>query len=312
MHRYALHKSILDIPNERSSHHIPIPRGGGVAIVLTFILSITWLSWSQLLEPSIAYTLIGGGIMVAAIGYCDDVYSSKARTRILIHCLATIWALYWLGGWKINSSLLGYILAFIGILWCINLYNFMDGIDGLAGSEGMFVSVASGIVLFWAGAHHLAGVLWLLACAIAGFTLWNWPPAKIFLGDAGSGFLGYIFAVIGLYTINKGLLPVSFWWIILAIFTCDATFTLVYRAYQGKQWYMAHREHAYQHLITYGATHKQVTVGIIIVNCCLLFPAAFATTHWPTESFWFITASILCLGPLWSSIKRLQPKNATH
>jgi Fuc2NAc and GlcNAc transferase len=320
MRVYALRKAIFDIPNERSSHCIPTPRGGGVAIVLTFILSLLWLRESRWIESGITYALIGGGLMIAAIGYCDDVYSSKARTRIFIHFLAAVWALHWLGGyavldlgsWKIHFPMVGYTLALIGIIWCINLYNFMDGIDGLAGSEGIFVGLGSGIALVWSGTPDLALVLWLLTASIAGFTIWNWPPAKIFLGDVGSGFLGYVFAVIGLYTINKGLLPISFWWVILAIFLCDATFTLVYRAYQGKPWYSAHREHAYQRLIAYGATHKQVTASILFVNCFLLLPAAYATIYWPTKSLWFIVGSIICLWLVWTWINRLRPKNVAH
>ena len=308
---YALRKAILDIPNERSSHTTPTPRGGGIAVVLTFCLSILWLRITNTIEPNLTWALIGGGIVIAAIGYCDDVYTIKARWRFALHFAVAIWALYWLGGfsvldlgtWKISLHWAGSVLAIISIIWCINFYNFMDGIDGLAGSEGIFISLASGIALWLVGAPNSALVLWLLTASIAGFTLWNWPPAKIFLGDVGSGFLGYIFAALALDTINKGFLPIAFWWIIIAVFLCDATFTLVYRVYQGKKWYSAHREHAYQHLTSCGANHKQVTTRIVILNCCVLLPMAFFVLYQPAQSLLLMAASTICLWLIWVWIK---------
>ena len=308
---YTLKKSILDIPNERSSHHIPTPRGGGIAIVFIFIFTLLALWSLSFIESSLVLTLTGGGLLVAFIGYYDDVYSIKAGWRILFHFIAANWAFYWLGGFpvldlgvsKIALHGVGYLFAIIGIVGCINFYNFMDGIDGLAGSEGIFIGLGSGIALWIVGEYHTAIVLWFLASAIAGFTIWNWPPAKIFLGDVGSGFLGFIFAVLGLYTINKGFLPITFWWLLLAVFLCDTTFTLIYRIYQGKSWYSAHREHAYQHLIAYGANHKQVTLSIIIINYFILLPIAFAALYWPAQSLWFAGSSIIGLGLVWIFIK---------
>lgn len=311
---YALHKAILDIPNERSSHQIPTPRGGGIAIALTFILSLLWLNYQHLIATNLMWAIIGGGSAVGIISYCDDIRSIKIRWRILVHFLAAVWALYWIGGCstlefgagKIDLNLGGTFLTIVGIVWCINLYNFMDGIDGLAGSEGMFIGLVSGAALCLAGAFPLALTIWLLTAAIAGFTLWNWPPAKIFLGDVGSSFLGYTFAVIALYTINNNFLPFSFWWIIAGIFICDATFTLLSRMYQRKRWYSAHREHAFQHIMTFGANHKQVTLSIIVLNCCVLLPAACATLYWPAQAFWIMVVSTLCLWITWSWIKSLR------
>ena len=179
----------------------------------------------------------------------------------------------------------------------------MDGIDGLAGSEGIFIALASGMALGWLGSYHVAIIAWLLAASISGFTLWNWPPAKIFLGDVGSGYLGFIFAVFGLYTVNKNFLPITFWCIILAVFLWDATFTLIYRMLQGKKWYSAHREHAYQHVVSLGASHKKTTLSILIINFCILLPIAFGIIYWPMQSIWLMASSILGLWLLWAWIK---------
>ncbi|EKD55047.1 MAG: hypothetical protein ACD_60C00028G0044 [uncultured bacterium] len=316
---HALRKAILDIPNERSSHRIPTPRGGGIAIVLSFLISLTGLYLAGWIDANFTVALIGGGLIIAITGYCDDIYSLKARSRILLHILAAMWALYWLGGFpvldigieKITLPHMGYLLALITIIWCTNFYNFMDGIDGLAGSEGIFVALASGIALSLMGAFHLSIVMYLLTASILGFTVWNWPPAKIFLGDVGSGFLGFVFAVIALHTANQQLLSVFFWLTLSGIFLWDATFTLLYRALRGKRWYEAHREHAYQHLIALGANHKQVTISITLFNCCLLLPMACVIFYWPAYLLKLTSLSILSLGFTWIFIKSLS-SSAIH
>ncbi len=299
---YLLKKAILDIPNERSSHQRPTPRGGGMAIVMTFSLSILGLIWQHKIDFHLAWTLLGGGFMVALIGYCDDIFSIRARWRILLHLIAAVWAIYWLGVPPILHQL-GVLLALLGIVWCINFYNFMDGIDGLAGSEGVFVAVSAGITLSYLGTGQITLVFGFLTFAIAGFTLWNWPPAKIFLGDVGSGYLGYVFAVLGLYTINIKLLPLSFWCVISAVFLWDSTFTLLYRIYDGKKWYSAHREHAYQQLIAHGFSHQFTTIAVSIINICFLLPLALAILHWPNQSLWFTSISFLLLATTWIHIK---------
>jgi len=308
---YSLHKKILDIPNERSSHLIPTPRGGGISIVLTFILSLFILYQIDLIKSQLAFALIGGGIGIAFVGYLDDVVSVKARFRIIIHSLAALWVIYWIGQLTfldfgiVKLSLHGLSILFttIGIVWCINFYNFMDGIDGLAGSEGVFVSVVAGFALWLTGVYSLSLVMLLLASTIAGFTAWNWPPAKIFLGNVGSEFLGFTFAALGLYTINQGFLSITFWWLILAVFFSDATFTLLYRIYKGNSWYSAHKEHAYQHLILHGANHKKIILSIIMINMLILLPMALISLYQPLQSLWLILIATISLLLTWVWIK---------
>lgn len=311
--KYSIHKKIMDVPNERSSHFIPTPRGGGVAVVFVFLLATICLKLCGNIDYNLTLALVGGGSLVSLMGYLDDVYSLKARYRIVIHFLAALWALYWLKGlpvldfgtWRFILNGQGSFIALLGIVWCINLYNFMDGIDGLAGMQGFFISVASSLTLYYLGAHQLGFLLAFLAAALSGFTVWNWPPAKIFLGDVGSGFLGFVFAVLAIYTANQHLLPLNFWLIILSIFICDATFTLVYRAFTGQKWYSAHKEHAYQRLISLGLSHKQITVGIFALNTTILFPLSLASIYWQAQGFWLMGINVLCLLLIWLSIKNL-------
>lgn len=310
---YSIRKKIMDVPNERSSHLIPTPRGGGLAVIVVFLLACLWLGLSGNIDKHLMWAIVGGGVLVATMGYLDDMYTIKVRYRICVHFLAALWALYWLDGfpvldfgtWRFILNWQGSLIALIGIVWCINLYNFMDGIDGLAGMQGFFISLASSLALYYLGAHQLGFLLAFLAAALCGFTVWNWPPAKIFLGDVGSGFLGFVFSVIAVYTANQHLLSVNFWLIILSVFICDATFTLIYRACVGQKWYRAHREHAYQRLTLLGLSHKQITVGIFIFNVVILYPLSIATLYWPSQGFWMMSMSMIGLLLMWFSIRNV-------
>lgn len=277
---YSLRKAILDIPNERSSHTLPTPRGGGIAVAATFFLAISLLWGVGEISGNLAKALLGGGFLVAAAGYWDDLKSLSARTRACLHFLAAGWGVYCLGGFvsldlgfvQLHLGWLGSLLAVIGIVWLINLYNFMDGIDGIAGSEALFVSLMGGIFLWLFGANNLALVCLFLFASVLGFLIWNWPPAKIFLGDVGSGLLGYIFAVLAIASSNQHQLSLWCWLALLAIFIFDASFTLIHRMLRGERWYSAHREHIYQRLVQKGASHARVTLLIIGANLFFILP----------------------------------------
>jgi Fuc2NAc and GlcNAc transferase len=320
LRRYAIHKNLLDIHNQRSSHVIPTPRGGGLAIVASFILALIFLAAKNSIPWNVWFALTGGGLGIAAIGYADDLYKLPTLWRFLGHIAVAMWAVYWLNGflnldlgtWRFSLPHAGFWLAVFAIVWCTNLYNFMDGIDGLAGSEGLFVALAASVALWLTGEPSTAIMLLFLAASIAGFTYFNWPPAKIFMGDAGSGFLGYIFSVLALYTINSGKLPIIFWFIVLGIFICDATFTLLYRMLRGKKWYAAHREHAYQQLISRGASHSQVTLSVLTMNIFLVLPLAFFTLFRPWQGLWLMTGLLIILFLIWFSIKIVKFKDVAR
>lgn len=309
---YALRNNIMDIPNERSSHAVATPRGGGIAIILVFFLAAMWLVWSNLIPLDLFIALLGGGIIVAGIGYLDDLKGLSARVRVVVHLLAAVWLLYWLGGysvfqigsWQIVLGWIGTVIAVLGAVWLINLYNFMDGIDGLAASEGVFVCLAAGIALWLNGAYGLAELCFFLMISIAGFLIWNWSPAKIFLGDIGSGFLGYLLAALIIYTTKVNVLPIFFWLILLAVFVCDATFTLVRRVLQGKQWYKAHCEHAYQRLSRKTKSHSMVTLYVQMLNLLLLLPLAFLTLKFQDLALWVFLIVLFGLWILWFKMIR--------
>jgi Fuc2NAc and GlcNAc transferase len=280
--KYALAKSLMDIPNARSSHSVPTPRGGGVSIVVAFVVALLVLWSREQLPTSTLMALLGGGGLVALIGFMDDHGHIAARWRLLGHFAAAGWALGWLGGLapleffgvSIDLGIVGYILAAFYLVWMLNLYNFMDGIDGIASVEA--VTVCSGISLIYClgGYQELLWSPLLLAAATSGFLFWNFPPARIFMGDAGSGFLGIVLGVLSLQA--AWVSPQLFWaWLILlGVFVVDATLTLIRRLVRGDKVYEAHRSHAYQFASRRFGRHLPVTLAVGMINLLWLLPVA--------------------------------------
>jgi len=280
---YALKKNLLDIPNARSSHSMSTPRGGGLAIVLVVLTGSLLFWWWDLLPSRIPWVMLGAGGLVALVGLLDDHGHVAARWRLLVHFVAAACALMWLGGLPpvvlfgatLDLGWLGYALATVYLVWLINLYNFMDGIDGIASIEAITVCLG-GVVLYWL--VEPTGDTWivpgLLLAAVAGFLPWNFPRAKIFMGDAGSGFLGLMLGVLSIQA--AWVAPKLFWgWVILlGVFMVDATITLIRRILRKEKFYEAHCSHAYQHAARQLNSHIRVTLGIGLINLLWLLPIA--------------------------------------
>ena len=301
--RYALRRGVLDVPNARSSHAVPTPRGGGLAIVVVVLAFILLLVPRGIISGEIAAAIYGGGLVVAVVGWLDDRRGLPAGVRAMAQGLAALWALGWLGGLpslnlgvaRLPLGPVGFVLGVIGIVWSVNLYNFMDGIDGLASTEAITVAGMAALLIGGTrvgllpspgtteaapGPASIALVSSLLVSAAAGFLVWNWPPAKIFMGDVGSGFLGFTFGVLAVASENSGGLPLLVWVLLLGVFVVDATATLLRRICRRERWTEAHRTHAYQLAVQAGHTHKQVTVVVLGINVALAAAAAAACV-WP-------------------------------
>lgn len=288
LRRYALASSLMDIPNERSSHSVPTPRGGGVAIVLSFLAVLPVLGVMQWLPWPFVIGIVGAGAGVAVLGFLDDHGHIAARWRLLGHFSSAAWALYWLGGlpplvlfgFSLDLGVIGHILAAVYIVWLLNLYNFMDGIDGVASVEAICVCAGGALLYVLLGQPALALVPVLLAAAVAGFLCWNFPPARIFMGDAGSGFLGLILAVLSLQAAWFKAELLWSWVILLGVFVVDATFTLLRRLLRGDKVYEAHRSHAYQYASRQFGAHRPVTLAVLLINLVWLLPIALAVGVW--------------------------------
>jgi len=299
--RHALHNAILDIPNVRSSHERPTARGGGLAIVAAFMATLVFLLSTRLLQSNVALALIAGGGAIALTGYFDDRNTLPASIRFCVHIVAATLAVVVIGGiaeqtlrnMGLHGILAGGLLGVMALTWSTNLFNFMDGIDGIAGSEAIFVAGA-GAALNWVhgGDIGLTASMLFLAAATLGFLAWNWPPARIFMGDVGSGFLGFTLAVLGLAVSRHGAMPIEVWAILYGVFLVDATVTLLRRIARGDRWFEAHRLHAYQSLASRWGAHLPVTVLVTAVNLVWLLPWAWIANAQPEHAMLYAIAAL--------------------
>jgi Fuc2NAc and GlcNAc transferase len=268
--QYFLRKNILDIPNERSLHKIPTPSGGGIAIVIPWYIGITFLYFNGIIEKNL-YSALMSGIIIAIISTIDDIFGVKPYIRLIVHFITAILAFALLNGLRplilpgidSNYNFIVYPLAIIGIVWFINLFNFMDGVDGFASVEAIFICSVY-FVLTW----NIATLL-LILC-VGGFLSWNWPKAKIFMGDTGSTQLGFVIVVMGIYFHNNLEFSIINWIMLTSPFWFDATLTLFRRWRNGEILSQAHRKHVYQRIVQAGFSHKQVNIFLIILNLVII------------------------------------------
>jgi Fuc2NAc and GlcNAc transferase len=289
---YAIKKSLVAEVNERSSHTTPTPHGGGIAIAITWFVGLTYLFLTQGIDVHL-YSALMVGVLISVVSYFDDLFELSAKVRLFTQASVALLGLCFLGGFEqinlffftIENQLLTNVFAFFMIVWFINLYNFLDGIDGYAGSEAVFLGVA-GFLLF-GGGHFL-----VLVAAVLGFLVWNWHRAKIFMGDVGSTLLGYNVAIFTVFYANEASLNFWIWIILFGLFWFDATLTLFRRYKDGEKLSQAHKKHAYQRLTQAGYAHDKVvllSVGVNMVLFCLIY---FFEPVW----FVFLVALVMLYG----------------
>jgi Fuc2NAc and GlcNAc transferase len=274
---------LVDVPNERSSHSRPTPRGGGLAIFIAVTFAV-WF-WQAYTNTGLVWrNALIGAAAVASIGLWDDVRSISAYLRLCVQAIAAVFLVCTfpsgselqlttgisISGWS------AFVLSCVGVVCLINVFNFMDGIDGLAASEAVFVTGGGAlIILLCSGSPSpVALVCLLISAACLGFLLVNWPPARIFMGDVGSGFLGFAIAGVALWSLVEKLLSLWVWIIIGGAFIADAAVTFVRRLARGDNVALAHRMHGYQRLARVWSSHKRVTLLATSVNCIWLLPLA--------------------------------------
>lgn len=309
---------LVQIPNHRSSHVRPTPTGGGLGIVvagsLAGIVLVLFFGW-----------VVGGWVLalaavLAGVGLRDDVAHLPARVRFGVQVVVCAGGLIALGdlpalalsgglAFQVTGWVLFGLLLLAGVWW-INLFNFMDGIDGIAGVQVIFMLLAGAVLALWAEpqAVHRPVWMWMLcvAAATVGFLLLNWPPAKIFMGDVGSTWLAFMVFALALLCVQAGWLSYAAWLVLAAVFVTDASVTLLTRMLRGERWYEAHRSHAYQRLSRRWkgdrkVGHRSVTLLAAAINGLWLMPWAWACVQWPTGAVTFVVAAYLplVLAALW-------------
>ena len=306
---------LVSEPTERCAHVNPTPSGGGLAFVVSYLAIISLLySWGYV-SGNIILGIGLGGFFIALIGFLDDSLHLSVKVRLLTQTLIITTTLIvfaplpsiQLFGIELNSLWMSWGLITLLLVWWLNLFNFMDGIDGLASLETLCILVSAIILI---GVHRVLSnegmlIIFLIA-SLLGFLGYNWAPAKIFMGDAGSTFLGYVLGMIALLTIINGSLNPWAWLILSGVFWVDATITLLRRMLQGERWYQAHQSHTYQRVSRWielidgssngrSIAHRKVTMTVFVINIFWLFPLAGATLKWPE---WGLLILVISWAPL--------------
>jgi Fuc2NAc and GlcNAc transferase len=301
--RAARGLGLIDIPNERSSHAVPTPTGGGLAIVVAATAALGLLAAVGIVPIRLFLALGPGGAAVGAVGFIDDRKTLSARIRLFVHFLAAAWAVFWLGpvdvfraaGNSPGLDWLNYTISTVGIAWFLNMFNFMDGIDAIAASEAVFLCVGTSLLaLYSAGVAYIAASVIVIGATSGGFLLWNWPPAKIFMGDVGSGYVGFVFAVLGLASGVHSGSALCACLILAGVFVVDSTFTLLRRFVRGERVTEPHRTHAFQ-LLAQRVGHGKATLTVALVNLVWLLPCALASALMPQDALWI---TLLAFTPL--------------
>ena len=284
----ALRAHILDIPVSRSAHSSPVPLGGGVVIVVLYLLGVSHYMNSGLLSFHQGIAMFAG-LGVGIVGLLDDINELKISVRIILQLLSAAWALWWLGGipaikvlsWTFEPSWFLDVVGVVALVWLLNLYNFMDGIDGIAGIELVFVNVMSLILVINKDSDSVVLLSQLLMVLAMGFLVWNWAPAKIFMGDVGSGFIGFTLGILAIISMQQQSMTLWTWTILLGVFITDATVTLVRRFIAGEKWYLGHASHAYQKAAKRFNSHSKVSIVITMINFFWLAPLAWWSIKHP-------------------------------
>jgi len=292
---FALERRLVDVPNERSSHSRITPRGGGVSFVILFLAATGLLGLVRGLNIGMPLRMVAAlmaGACVALVGYLDDRYGLSIKARLLVELVVTAVTLFLICGSQFHTSgypavliVAGFVAAVILYTWLINLVNFMDGIDGLAASGAICTSgTCCLVILLRHGNDEVSFLFGILACAVLGFLFWNWPGAHVFMGDAGSYFLGFSIGALMLLSIVRHELGICVVPILLGVYVVDSSATVFNRMCRGERWYKPHRLHGFQHAAdAFG--HRKVTLSVTIINLFWLAPLAVLADTYPRNGF---------------------------
>jgi Fuc2NAc and GlcNAc transferase len=298
--RVARRRQLLDLPNERSSHSAPTPHGGGVALITAFMLGLLLATWLYGKWDSTVAALSVAALILTVVGILDDLRGLSVRLRLFTYSIVCLCVAYYLlqpafSELVVWNGLLVFGVAFT-MLWTLNLYNFMDGIDGIAALQAVLACCGAALVSWVFGQHGgYALVCLLLASAHAGFLAWNWPPARLFMGDAGSVPTGFLVAALALWGAVQGLINPLCWLVLLAGFIADSSLTLLQRIRAGQDFTQPHRQHAYQRLSRHWDSHLRVDVVLAVINIFWLIPLACAIQAWPELGLFLVLLAYLPL-----------------
>ena len=303
--RYGPRFGLLDTPVARSAHVAPKPLGGGAALAAPYFLCVIWFVASAAIsESALAYL---GCLFIVVLGFSDDRWQLSSKVRLPVQYIVSLAAVRAIGVdsvdfgfFSLSEPLTLSLLAVLSLVWLCNLTNFMDGIDGIAASQLLVTSLSCVVLLVGldaaageSGEHDVVLTLSVvLAASAAGFLLWNWSPASLFMGDAGSGFIGFALGLLALESLVTQRMSVWSWVLLLGVFIADTAVTLLVRIIRGERWYEGHSQHAYQILSRRLNSHPRVVGGVILINICWLLPLAWVAGILPHYGVLFATIGL--------------------
>lgn len=304
---YARGGKFLDIPNNRSSHTVPTPRGGGISIALAVIIFMMWIGFEKIETESNIVWLGATLFFIALVAVIDDI-KGKGLSTVIRACLyfliASIFVLLVNKSSMFNlQGKLFVLVAALLLAWATNLYNFMDGADGLAAIQALIVIIPVGFMFYLSGHQEMASLCFVAATSTTGFLLWNWPPAKIFMGDVGSCSLGFFIGGLAFISYTQEIFSIFIWLILHSVFVVDASLTLIRRMLAGEEWYRAHRSHAYQRYLILGHSHKQLAVKVIMLGLFALWPLACLAYQYPQYKLHITIFVYTFLSSIWYFIQ---------
>ena len=286
--RYAASAGLIDHPGERHSHSQPTPRGGGAGLVMALVFGSLMFAGDPM--PHYWACVLPGAVSLAIMGWWDDHRSLSVRLRLSVQLAVSVYLLWCAGGQEWLGGVVPMVVGGVFVVWMTNLYNFMDGSNGMAGLQGVFVGCVMAWLFSLSGETGLAMIAFLLAAACLGFLPWNFGQAKVFMGDVGSLVLGFTIAALLLYGAGSGAIDLPVAWLVTLLFMTDGTLTLLVRVIKRERWYNAHRQHLYQRLIARGWSHGLVVTFYQAINLALVLPAigvavGFPALAWPLALF---------------------------
>jgi Fuc2NAc and GlcNAc transferase len=279
--RMAISAGMMAQPGSRQSHEVATPTGGGLGLIFSIIVCSVIVQFLLPFPEFWWQKMLPGILLLVLIGWRDDRHPVSSLTRLLVQLAVSLWLLGF--GWLQFSALevVLYVGSIVAMVWMMNLYNFMDGSNGMAGFQGVFAGMVVSVLFYLGDQHAMALLSLIVAAACAGFLPLNFPHARVFMGDVASVPLGFIFASLAIYGLSTGIVNWPVIILIMSVFIVDATLTLLTRAIRGERWYTAHAQHIYQRLIAQGWSHSRVLMAYQSINVMLVLPAIVLAEIYP-------------------------------
>lgn len=282
----AQNSKLIDRPNNRTLHTNPTVRGGGLVFIGLSLLSIPFLCYvtdtsiSEWLSLSISVTLL------AIISFMDDLNHLSVKTRFGVQCIVALIISIFLKPehldfvfFTLSNSYIIFVFIFFAVIWAINHFNFMDGLDGFCASQALFLLGAYFILLGFSQAFVYQDFCLILISSLLAFLMYNFPPAKLFMGDVGSASLGLIIFSLALIGQQKYQIPFLYWFMLNGLFLFDSTITLIRRIMNREKWSLPHKKHAYQRLKQYGIDTRWILLGQLVINILIAYLVLSLFTH---------------------------------